>query len=449
MGVNAAQLLLSRLDSQVGLQPRQVVLPARLIVRHSCGSRLRGDGSGALSLPLAKDARAEYSSMVKPLGPDERRAFSRYTAGLAISIPMKKRPQSDYDKSDINRLLKAIQHQEADRLPHLELWVKSKAVYEYVLEHEISYAGANGRASTLSIRPEDHVEFALRLGMDAVVCNFSWRPNNIFERAADGSQHYLDGTIKTWADLDDLEAPPSLGDQLSHLERYLRTAQGTGVGVIANFTSFFDSAMRAIGINDALYMVYDNRPLIEKLMDMVLEHQEKVVRAVCDRFADELALVLINDDIVFHTGLIIHPDMFAQMFPQRMRRLIAPAREHDKPVLMHTDGKIEPVLPILYELGFAALHPVQPEFNDIFALKQEWSGKLAFIGNISTTLLATGSEEEIAERVCQHCVRLGPGGGYVLGSSGSIVNDIPPENVVAMTQAVHKYGRYGSLGREA
>ena len=355
---------------------------------------------------------------------------------------MRKRGLSEYDKSDVNRLLKALQHQEADRLPHLEFWIRSKAVYEYVLEHQISYNGRDGQAGSPIVRPDDYVEFALRLGMDAVVCSFSWRPNNVFEQTATGSRHYLDGTIKTWADLDDLEPPPSLADQLSHLELYLRTAQGTGVGVIANFTSFFDSALRAIGISDALYMFYDNRPLLEKLMDILLEHQAKVIQAVCDRFGDDLTAVLINDDIAFHTGLIIHPDMFMPIFPPRMQRLIAPALEHGRPVLMHSDGKIEKVVPILYDLGFAALHPVQPEFNDIYALKEQWAGKMAFIGNISTALLAQGSEEEIEARVCEHCVRLGPGGGYVLGSSGSIVEGMPPENFVAMTRAVHRYGRY-------
>jgi len=40
---------------------------------------------------------------------------------------------SDPNKSDVNRLLTTLHHQEADRLPHIELWVTSQAVYEYVL----------------------------------------------------------------------------------------------------------------------------------------------------------------------------------------------------------------------------------------------------------------------------------------------------------------------------
>ncbi len=65
-----------------------------------------------------------------------------------------------------------------------------------------------------------------------------------------------------------------------------------------------------------------------------------------------------------------------------------------------------------------------------------------------TALLAYGSKEEIEERVKIYCATAAPGGGYVLGSSTSIMEGIPPENFVTMTQAVHKYGRYGALGQE-
>jgi LacI family transcriptional regulator len=58
MGVNAAQLLLSRLDAAAPLDPRHIVLPTRMILRHSCGARLHKNGHLTLSLPL-------------PLGADE------------------------------------------------------------------------------------------------------------------------------------------------------------------------------------------------------------------------------------------------------------------------------------------------------------------------------------------------------------------------------------------
>ncbi len=50
---------------------------------------------------------------------------------------------SDYDRSDVNRLLAVLQHREADRVPYIEFEIASKAVYEYVLEHELEYDAAS------------------------------------------------------------------------------------------------------------------------------------------------------------------------------------------------------------------------------------------------------------------------------------------------------------------
>lgn len=447
MGINAVQLLLSRLDAEVNLQPRHVVLPTRLIIRHSCGSALKNGQDSVFSLPLPKVA-PEQSLLIKQLSPQEIRPVSSHLFDLPLPFSRNEIGSSNYDKADVNRLLKALQHQEPDRVPHLEFRIDSHAVYEYVLEHKLGYEIVDAGTGKQTIRPEDDIEFAQRLGMDAVSCNFSWRPNNIFKQAKDGTRRYVDGSIKTWADLDNLEPPPLLASQLNRLERYLRAAQGTGVGVCANFTSFFDSALLAIGMTDALYRIYDDRSLVEEVMNLILDHQEKVMQALCDRFADDLTFVLVNDDIAHNTGLLIHPDAFMEIFPPRMKRLIAPAKERDILVAIHTDGKIHQALPILHDIGFNIVHPVQPESNDIVALKKLWAGKMAFVGNIHTPLLAYGHKEEIEEKVREYCIQLAPGGGYVLGSSNSITKGIPPENFVTMIQAVHKYGRYGSLGRE-
>ena len=352
------------------------------------------------------------------------------------------------DKPDINRLITSLRHKEPDRVPHMELWVTSKPVYEYVLGKKLGYDVADARVGGISVAPEDYVDFAEKLGMDAVLCNFSWRPNNVFRKADDGTEHYVDGTVKSFADLDNLEPPVALSEQFAYLERYLKAVEGKGIGVIANFTSFFDSTMLAVGVNDSFLMFYDNRPLLEKLMDILLEHQEKVVHEVFKRYGNEIAFFMVNDDIGHNNGLMINPEMFGEIFPKRMKRLIAPAKEQGKIILMHTDGKMDNIVPILYEVGITAVHPVEPESNDIAAVKERWRGKMAFIGNIPTVLLAYGDKATIEERVREYCETLGPGGGWVLGSSTSIMEGIPPENFVAMTQAVHKYGWYGSLGKE-
>ena len=448
MGTNAAQLLFSHLDNEAAWQPRQVVLPTRLIVRYSCGWQRRQDGQLRLSLPIPRDGSMR-SILVKPLSPDERDGSYACLASLTPGSMRNALRPPDYDRPNVQRLLKVLQHQTADRVPHLDVWITSRTLYEQVLGRELKYEFQDVRPEGQPVSPEDHVEFARRLGMDAVACNFTWRPNNVFERSSDGSQCYVNGTVRSWADLDDLEPPPSLADQLDNLERYLRAAHGSGVGVFANFTSFFNSAMRAVGVLDSLYLFYDDRRFLETLMDILLEHQERVMRAVCDRFAGELAFVLVNDEIAHNVGLMIRPDMFQEIFPQRMQRLIAPAKEYGKLVAFHTKGRLDKVLPILYDIGFDIVHPVEPECNDIFEMKRQWAGRIALMGGIPVSLLAYGHAERIAETVQDYCARLAPGGGYVLGSAAPIIEGVPPHNYLTMVQAVHRYGSFAALGQDS
>lgn len=303
----------------------------------------------------------------------------------------------------------------------------SQSVYEYVLEHELEYDGVGVQLGGLSITPEDHVDFALRLGMDAVPCQFAWQPSN--------------------HDLENLEPPPSLAAQLSYLERYLRAARGTSVGVIASFTSFFDCALLATRLLESSMQSLALQTHLNQLMDILLNHQEKVMRVVCDRFAADLALVVIHDRMA--GAETIPTELFQQVFAHRMDRLVAPAREHDMLLMMYTKGKVGRLFPLLHDLGFNALRLSGASLSDLVAIKQQWAGKLAIVGGISTSLLARGPREEIEKVVRELCIKLAPGGGYVLGSSNGITSDIPPENLVAMTRAAHRYGRYGSLGEDS
>jgi hypothetical protein len=427
MGVNAAQLLLSQLTSEVPLRPRHVVLPVRLVIRHSCGSQLRKNGECPLSLPIPqKDGGG--NTMVQPLSPEEQRVLSASIGGITTAVSHGLRRLSDFDKSDVNRLVAALQHQETDRVPHLEFWVSSRPVYEYVLEHELEDDVTIPSAGGFRVTPEDQVEFALRLGMDAVPCDFSWQPRR--------------------GDPGDLEPAPSLASQLSHLERYLRATQGTGVGVIARFSSFFGPALAAAGIQDARQGFHDNQDRLLRLMDSLLARQERVMRAVCDRFASDLALVMVTEDVANSEGLRLVPDLFQAVFSHRLVRLVAAAKDHSKLLLMHSRGNLAQLLPILYGLGFDAVHPVEPEHNNIYRVRKAWAGKLALLGNLPISLLVEGSSLEIEAKVREYCTGLAPGGGYVLSSSGDITPEVPPANFVAMSGAVRRFGWYGSLGRE-
>ncbi len=441
IGANAAQLLLSRLDTTIPLPPRHVVLPTRIIVRHSCGSSLVDENRQVISLPLRSEA-AEEVYLVKALTPAELRTASVMLSGSGSSLPWRLPSLSNHDKPDAGRLYDVFEGNSPDRIPHFELEISAHTLFEYVLERKVERTNGNGILHPGSIPcPEDHVEFASRLGIDAVPCQFYWYPNSIYGSTAVGKSQYLDGSIKTWSDLEHLEPPPPLADQLNTLERYFRAAEGSGVGVFAAFGSFFQSALRAVGSSDALFLIYDDRLLLERLMDLLLEHQERVMQAVNDRFGSDLSFILIRDELAHQSGPLIDPELLRDLYVPRMERFLLPAKAHDKRLMIHTPGKIDTLLPMLQGLGFNAIHPLAPEANDIGALQEEWGNQIVFAGNFPTSLLLYGDNAGIEARVKEICGQLQSAGGGIFSTAGAINDGIPAEAFVTMTQAVHKYGQ--------
>ncbi len=345
----------------------------------------------------------------------------------------------DIDDSDVNRLLQAFRCEEPDRVPVFEYWITSQTIIEYVLGRPTRNEIIDAAKGESSIAPEDEIEYARRAGMDAVGANFPWRPNNVFRPSSDGIEHYVTGSIKSIDDMQNIEARTPLAAHLERLERYFEAAQGSGVGVYGNFTSFFDSAYLAVGMEDFLIKTIEDLPFLELLMDTLLEKQIQAVEEACKY--SELAFVFVNDDIAFHSGLFIPPDLFREIFIPRMKKLVEPALKAGKILTFHTDGDLRDVIPILLELGFSAIQPVEPWSNDIYALKKQYEGKLCLMGNIDTGLLTLGPKSEIEKDVREHIGRLAPGGGYVLGSCTSIFEGIPPEHYRAMIEAGVQWGK--------
>ena len=65
----------------------------------------------------------------------------------------------------------------------------------------------------------------------------------------------------------------------------------------------------------------------------------------------------------------------------------------------------------LIALGVDALHPVDPTYMVITALKEKVKGRLALIGNISNQLREEGTPDEVAALTKQRLCEVAPGAG--------------------------------------
>jgi uroporphyrinogen decarboxylase len=81
--------------------------------------------------------------------------------------------------------------------------------------------------------------------------------------------------------------------------------------------------------------------------------------------------------------------------------------------------------------------------SNLEELKKKTYGKMALCGAVDTQhILPYGTPEEVGAEVRRVIEILAPGGGFMVASVHTVMHEVPPENILAMVDAVEKYGKY-------
>ncbi len=179
-----------------------------------------------------------------------------------------------------------------------------------------------------------------------------------------------------------------------------------------------------------------------ELLDRVTEIQLALIQRYLDLRVDGIGVDggYFGDDYGAQRDLLISPATWRKLIKPRLARLYAPFVARGLPVLMHSDGQIQRILPDLIEIGLMVLNPVQPEVLDHAWLQQNFGGQLAFYGGISTqTVLPSGSPQQVSQAVTTCRKVLAPENtGLLLAPSHSMMTDIPLQNVEALLAAFRR-----------
>jgi uroporphyrinogen decarboxylase len=110
-------------------------------------------------------------------------------------------------------------------------------------------------------------------------------------------------------------------------------------------------------------------------------------------------------------------------------------------IMLHCCGGVRELMTGLIEAGLDAINPVQITCRgmEAAALKKDFGSRMTFWGGGCDTrhVLISGTPEEVREHVRQQVRIMSRGGGFVFQQVHNIMADVPPQNVVAMYDAVN------------
>ena len=330
------------------------------------------------------------------------------------------------------RMLCALNRGVPDRVPYCEVGVSSQVI-EGLSGKKANKQLAGGIDEMDNRGPDTEIAISRLLGRDHICYRFS--PFIPAERrmGSDGIPYYMDGPIKSMADLDliVLPDPETLFEPVpAFLEGAGEYATGavTRVGVSASYL--------AMGTETFSMALYDDRSLVEAVLERYSNWAAQVGRRASDMGFDFLWTA---DDLAFKTGPIMSPKMFREIILPYMRKV---ADAISIPWVFHSDGDLTELLPDLLDLGISALNPIEPGAMDIVEVKRNWGHRICLLGNVDVHLLATGTPDKVAQEVRRLLREVGPGGGYILSSGNSLASYCKPENVRVMIDTLQRYGAY-------
>jgi uroporphyrinogen decarboxylase len=183
---------------------------------------------------------------------------------------------------------------------------------------------------------------------------------------------------------------------------------------------------------------------VERLLDALMEVHLATLQKVCSAVGDVVDILRFGDDLGTDQGPFMSPAMYRRLFKPRHTILCDYVHKHSTMhTFLHSCGSIYKLLPDLIEAGYEVINPVQINIRDMEPerLKHEFGRDITFWGGGADTrsVLNRCTPAKVKDHVRRLIETFAPGGGFVFNTVHNILPDVPPENVVAMYEAVAEY----------
>jgi len=183
---------------------------------------------------------------------------------------------------------------------------------------------------------------------------------------------------------------------------------------------------------------------VERLLDALMEQHLTTLKKVCEAVGDVVDILRFGDDLGMDDGPFMSPDIYRRLFKPRHKQLCNYVKKHSQMfTFLHSCGSIYSVLPDLIEAGYDIINPVQTNCRDMepTRLKQEFGRDITFWGGGCDTrqVLNCATPAEVKSHVLERLEIFAPGGGFVFNPVHNILPEVPPENIVAMFEAVREF----------
>lgn len=282
--------------------------------------------------------------------------------------------------------------------------------------------------------------------LDFLDCDFRWIfALSPFSQPVAGRDHFSDNQSQgLLADIDDVNQLDRLfnpnpdhriiPDFRQFSDRYPHHAR---IFAPLWMPAFYNCCMD-FGMENALCYLMTQPELIQAYVEKHSECTLSVLKHALEQGAAKYCdFYWIGDDFASETTLLMHPDIWRQIFKPSISKQVKLAREAGLMVLFHSCGAVSDVYEDFIEMGIQAHCGVQTSaYNmSIEQLASGYGGRFVVYGGVDAqTTLIQEQPAGVMDAVQRNMLAFEPYGGYVVSNAHHTLSDLPGENLVAMAK---------------
>ncbi len=259
-----------------------------------------------------------------------------------------------------------------------------------------------------------------------------------------GLAHPLAGRF-TEAALHDHPWPDPERVDVTKLREGIRAYGGEYAVIGGDPSPFWHDAVDLVGMENLYFLMYDNPEFVSALLARITDYYLAVSTSIFEEAGDLIDLFFLRNNFGSQLGPLLGTDQFRRFIEPCLRKLAELGHRYGIKVMLHSSGSFRPLIPLIADCGIDALHPLQPDCAGMGAsgLLRDFGQRLVLCGGIDArNLVLPGPPGRVREGTLAVLRDMGGAGGYIASASvEALLDDTPPEHVLAMCDAIEEYSR--------
>ncbi|OHB77785.1 MAG: hypothetical protein A2W31_06755 [Planctomycetes bacterium RBG_16_64_10] len=205
---------------------------------------------------------------------------------------------------------------------------------------------------------------------------------------------------------------------------------------------------RLIGPENVYYKMAEDPVRLGRFIERVGDFLVGIVEGQVAAVGDQLSGLYVWGDIACTRGLLFAPQYWRDVYKPQLQRICAAIHAAGLKVIYHGCGNAAPLFADLIEVGVDAYNPLEAKAGlDVVQLKRQIGRHWAFNGNINVQVLETNNRDLVQAEVLPK-LNAAKGGGYIVQSDHSVTSNVDPATYDYVVQLVREHGVYPlQLGR--